>query len=241
VLLDEGVILELDAKDKERYRMEKIALALDAQPLPGERVLVAEHGGGRITERFRDGTVLWERKVTEPIVAQRLETGHTFIATKDQIMEVDREGKEVFSWAPGNGEQVMRAKKLADGTYAVIIQERQRYIRLNRQGQEVAGLSLNVNVQTFGGRLDVQPDGNVLIPQMYMNKVTEYDRKGKVVREFNIGQPIVATRLPNGNTIITSMNEHRAVEFDQAGKQVWEYRAKSTEARLRTVTRAYRR
>ena len=91
------------------------------------------------------------------------------------------------------------------------------------------------NLQPLKGRVDVQRDGHVLIPQMYMNKVVEYDGKGKAVREFSIGQPIVATRLPNGHTIITSMNENRAVEFDLAGKQVWEYRAKTR------VTRAYRR
>ena len=105
--------------------------------------------------------------------------------------------------------------------------DRQRYVRVDRNGKEMEGLAQNVNVQTFGGRLDVQPDGNVLIPQMYSNKVVEFDAKGKVVREFNVGQPIAAIRLPNGNTIITSMNENRAVEFDQAGKQVWEYRGKT--------------
>jgi HEAT repeat protein len=235
VLLDEGEVLELDAKDKERFRMSKIAFPLDAQTLPGERVLLAEHGGNRVTERLRDGTVLWEKKVNEPLVAQRLANGRTFIGSKNAIEEVDREGKVVFSWSPPNQDQVMRVKKLDDGTIGVITHDQQRYTRLDAAGKELDGFAFNVNVHTFGGRVDVQPDGNVLIPQMYMNKVVEYDAKGKPVREFTVNQPIVASRLPNGNTIITSMSENRAVEFDSAGKQVWEYRAKSR------VTRAYRR
>jgi hypothetical protein len=235
VLLDEGEVLELDAKDNVRFRIGKVGFPLDAQTLPGERVLLAEHGGSRVTERLRDGTILWEKKVSEPLAAQRLDNGHTFIGSKHEVMEVDREGKVVFSWSPGGGEQIMRAMKLADGSIAIILHDQQRFTRLDPNGQMLAGFSFNVNVQTFGGRVDVQPDGHVLIPQMYMNKVVEYDGKGKAVREFSIGQPIVATRLPNGHTIITSMNENRAVEFDLAGKQVWEYRAKTR------VTRAYRR
>jgi HEAT repeats len=236
VLLDEGEVLELDAKDRERFRIGKVAFPLDAQSLPGERVLLAEHGGGRVTERLRDGTVLWEKKVSEPLAAQRLDNGNTFIGCKTQVMEVDREGKVVFSWSPGDNEQIMRATKLADGTIAVVLQNRQRFVKLDANGRELDAFSFNVNVHTSGGRIDVQPDGNVLLPQMYANKVVEYDAKGKPVREFNISQPIVATRLPNGHTLITSMNENRVVELDLAGKQVWEYRAKNTR-----VTRAYRR
>ena len=130
----------------------------------------------------------------------------------------------------------MRTCKLPDGSFAVILHSGQRYVRLDANGKELEGFSFNVNVHTFGGRIDVQPDGSVLIPQMYLNKVVEYDARGKPVREFNVSQPIVAARLPNGNTMITSMNENRAVELDLSGKQVWEYRGDKTR-----VTRAYRR
>jgi hypothetical protein len=235
VLLDEGDVLELDSKDQERFRMSNIAFPLDAQTLPGDRVLLAEHGGGRVTERARDGTILWEKAVDEPLVAQRLDTGSTFIASKNAVMEVDREGKVGFSWAPRGGDQVMRAKKLPDGSTAIILHNTQRFLRLDAEGKEMDSFSFNVNVHTFGGRVDVLDDGNVLIPQMYMNKVVEYNSKGTVVREFNVSQPIVATRLPGGNTLITSMNENRAVELDMAGKQVWEYKGK------KRVTRVYRR
>jgi hypothetical protein len=235
VLLDEGEVLELDPKDKERFRMSKVAFPLDAQTIPGDRVLLAEHGGGRVTERLHDGTVLWEKKVSEPLVAQRLPNGHTFIGSKTAVMEVDREGKAVWSWSPAGEEQIMRARKLDDGSIGIILHNSQRFLRIDTNGKEIDGFGFNVNVHTFGGRVDVQPNGNVLIPQMYMNKVVEYDAKGKPVKEFAISQPIVATRLPNGNTLITSMNENRAAEFDSAGKQVWEYRAKSR------VTRVYRR
>lgn len=235
VLLDESEVLELDDKDQERFRISRLGFPLDAQTLTGDRVLLAEHGGSRVTERLRDGTVLWEKKAAEPLVAQRLANGNTFIGTKNEVFEVDREGKVLFSWGPGGMEQIMRAKRLEDGTTAIILHDTQRYLKLDATGKEMENFSFPVNVQTFGGRVETLADGGVLIPQMYMNKVIEYDGKGKVKRDFTISQPIVATRLPNGNTIITSMNENRAVELDKDGKQVWEYKGKTR------VTRVFRR
>lgn len=232
VLLDENRVLDLDSDDKVRFKIDKLAFPLDVQALPGERVLVAEHGSSRVTERLRDGTVLWKLAVDGPLVAQRLANGHTFLATKDRLFEVDRAGKEVFSYRRPDGAQFMRAVKLADGTIACVTQN-QLYVRLDPTGKELGRFS--VQVFTFGGRLDVQADGRVLIPEMYRHRVGEYDAGGKLVREFRVGQPIAASRLANGNTLITSMNENRAVEFDLVGKQVWEYKASTR------VTRAYRR
>jgi len=239
VLLDEGRVLELDSDDKVRFNIEKLALPLDVQSLPGERVLIAEHGANRVTERLRDGTILWQQKADEPLVAQRLPNGNTFIACKTHLTEVDRDGREVFWYArPGNeDERFMRARRLPDGTIAAVVQARgrgqQHYLRFDASGKELSRFA--VSVYTFGGRLDVQSDGRVLIPQMYDQRVVEYDAKGKTVREFAVTQPIAATRLPNGNTLITSMSEKRAVEFDLAGKMVWQYKANTR------VTRAYRR
>src|SRR5205085_10510764 len=70
VLLDEGRVLELDSDDKVRFKIDKLALPLDVQSLPGERVLVAEHGANRVTERLRDRTILWQARADEPVVAQ---------------------------------------------------------------------------------------------------------------------------------------------------------------------------
>jgi hypothetical protein len=233
VLLDKSEVIELDPADKERFKIEKAAFPLDAQPLTGDRVLLAEHGANRVTERLRDGTVLWEKSAAEPLAAKRLPGGHTFIGTKTHLLIVDRDGREVFVHACADGsEGFMRANRLDDGTFAVITHE-QRFVRLDAAGKELSAFP--VTVHTSGGRIDVQPDGKVLVPSMYNNRVYEFDQAGKPVREFTINQPIVATRLPNGHTLITSMTENRAVEFDLAGKQVWEYKANTR------VTRVYRR
>ena len=237
VLLDENSVLDLDADDRVHFRIDKLAFPLDVQALPGERVLLAEHGGNRVTERLRDGTILWQVSADGPLVAQRLPNGHTFVATRDRLFEVDRSGKEVFSYHRPDGEQFMRARKLPDGTIACVTNTGRgldsAYLRLDPSGKVLRRFS--VQVSTFGGRLHVQPDGRVLIPEMYRHRVIEYDEGGKALRTFRVGRPIAATRLANGNTLITSMSENKAVEFDLAGKQVWQYTANTR------VTRAYRR
>jgi len=48
-------------------------LPLDVQLLPGDRVLIAEHDGGRVSLRSKTGEGLWERKLLQPLVALRSE------------------------------------------------------------------------------------------------------------------------------------------------------------------------
>jgi len=232
VKLDEGIITELDSDDNPRFTIEKIAFSLDAQTLPGDRVLVAEYNGNRVSERARDGTVLWEQEASSPLVARRMPNGNTFIATKTLLFEVDREGNETFRHEPPPRQTFMRANRLPNGDVVYVTQD-QRFIWLDHNGK--TRLNLPANIHTSGGRIDVQPNGNFMLPQMYNNRVVEYDRDGKYVREFRIEQPIAAVRLANGHTLITAMEQKRAVEFDQTGKQVWEYKAETR------VTRCLRR
>lgn len=235
VLLDQNQAMDLDSHNKPRFTIDGLDFPLDVQYLPGDRVLVAEHGGSRVTERNRDNKILWEKKIDQPLTAQRLPNGNTFIATKNQLMEVDRNDKVVFSHSLPGGELIMRAHKLRNGDLAIISQLGvTRFARLDRTGKEIS--SFGVDVRTSGGKVDVLPNGHVLIPENGNNRVVEYDAQGKVVWEATVDSPIVATRLPNGNTLITSMNAQKgAIEIDRAGKEVWQYKSETR------VTRAYRR
>ncbi len=232
ILLDQGRLLEVDADNKERWHIDGLQFPLDAQMLPGERVLVAENGANRVTERNLKGEILWEVKADAPLMAQRLPSGNTFIGTRTRLLEVTREGKEVFSYTRPGGEMFMRAAKLRNGDIACVVAG-SSFVRLDPGGKELQ--SFPVDIQTYGGRIEVLPNGRVLVPQYSNNKVVEQDAEGKVAWEADFSVPIVATRLPNGNTLVTSFNQQRAVEIDSAGKEVWEYK---TETR---VTRAWRR
>jgi hypothetical protein len=235
VLLDQNKVIDLDASNKPRWTLEGLTFPLDVQLLPGDRVLAAEHNANRVTERNRKGEVLWQKDIDSPLVAQRLPNGNTFIATRTTILEVTKDGKEVYSRTRPGGDLIMRAQKLRNGDVALVTQLGvTRFVRLDADGKEIK--SFGVDVRTSGGRIDVQPNGHVLIPENGNNRVVEYDSQGKIVWEANVEQPIQAQRLANGHTLVTSMRpEVGAVELDRSGKMVWQYR---TDTR---VTRAYRR
>jgi hypothetical protein len=231
--LDEGQVIELDGAKRPRWQISGLRTPLDVQRLPGERVLVAEFGANRVTERTTTGEVVWEKKIAEPLAAQRLPNGNTFIATRQGLLEVDRTGKEVLVLSRPLGDFIMRARKLPNGDIALVTQlGTARFYRLDSTGRELK--SFGVEVATSGGRIDLTPAGHVLVPERRNNRVVERDADGKVVREIPVVEPIAVTYLPNGHLLVTSMTQNRAVELDRSGKEVWEYR------RTTPVTRAVR-
>ena len=93
-----GRVLELGPDDKPRWEIQGLQFPLDPQIVGDDRVLVTENKGHRVTERdTRKGTIVWEKKIDNPIMAQRLPNGNTFIATNNEFLEVDRAGKDVLS------------------------------------------------------------------------------------------------------------------------------------------------
>lgn len=232
VLLDAGRVIELDKNDKQRLKFEYLSYPLDAQMLQGDRLLTAEYHADRVTERDRGGNVVWEYHIDKPLVAQRLANGHTFMANELQLLEVNREGKEIFNYQRPIGDRIMKARKLPNGEIACVTSLR-RFVRLDINGAELAGFP--VNVGTSGGRIEVLPNGRVLVPEKDAQRVVEFDASGQVVWQIPFHQPVAAVRLPNGNTLITAYQDTKAVEVDAKGNQVWEY-----DAGLR-VTRAFRR
>jgi hypothetical protein len=232
ILLDAGKVLELDAAKKVRWQIDNVQFPLDAQMLPGDHILLAEHNGNVVTERNRDGKVVWKKEIQGPIMAQRLPNGRTFIASREKLLEVDKNGKETFTYSRPDGDAFMKAIKLPNGDMAFIT-DAGVYARINSAGKELK--SFPVSVQTYGGRLEALPNGHILVPQTPSNEIVEFDADGKQLWQAKFDQPVAAVRLPNGNTLVTSMNQQRAVELNKAGKSVWEYK---TDTR---VTRAFRR
>lgn len=226
-----GKVLELGTDGKPRWQITGLQFPLDAQMLPDERVLITENTGGRVTERDTKGKILWEKKIDGPIMAQRLPNGHTFIATNGQLLEVDRSGKQVFS-QQRQGNDVMKALKLRNGEIA-LASSGGEFIRLDEAGNQLQSFPAHVDI--WGGRLDVLPNGHVLVPEHSFGRVVEYDAEGQVAWETAVEMPITAMRVPNGHTLITFMNRNQGVEVDQKGKQVWQYQAEPR------VTRLFRR
>lgn len=235
VLLDLNKVMELGPDNSVRWEVENVTFPLDAQLTGENRFLVAEYHAHRVTERNTKGEVLWEKRVTGPLVAQRLPNGNTFIVTDMTLIEVDKDNKDVFTFSFPSGEKFMKGMKLPNGEIAVLTNEA-RVVRLSPAGKQIHTFNVSMGARLFGGRIHMLPSGRVLIPHNHENKVVEFDSRGRAIWEVSVEQPVAATRLPNGNTVVTTMLPGRgAVEFDRAGNEVWSFRTYTR------VTRAIRR
>jgi HEAT repeat protein len=214
-------VFEVDRQGKQRWLISNAGGPVDARILPGNRVLIAEYGADRVTERDFNGNILWERRIPNPVNVQRLPNGNTFVATVNgPIVELDRAGNEVWRMnnLPGN---IMAGARSRRGTIICLTQNGQCFI-LDAAGKQLGTFASGHHQQSMGG-IDVLANGRILVAQPNRNKVVEFDSEGKVIREVDAPNSMAATGLPNGHILATSQNTQRACELDRSGKIVWEY------------------
>jgi hypothetical protein len=80
--------------------------------------------------------------------------------------------------------------------------------------------------ENFSSPTDFQrlPGGRVLVAEHWGQRVTERDRRGKILRDWKLAdKPVTCRRLPNGNTFIATYTE--ILEMSPAGKAVFSYKA----------------
>jgi hypothetical protein len=226
-----GRVMELGPDGKARWEIDNLQYPIDAQVVGDDRVLIAEYRNRRVTERDFKGEVKWEKSVNGIVQGvQRLPHGRTLIVTRNQVMEVDADGRETFSYVR-NGHDILAAQRARTGEVVLVTMTGQ-CIRLDAAGNEVKSFPAGVNY-FMGMNIEVLPNGRILVPQFNNNRVVEFDPDGKVVWEAAVPNPNSVMRLPNGNTLVGSMIAQRAVELDRSGKEVWDYRADGRLLRVR--------
>jgi PQQ-like domain len=142
------------------------------------------------------------------------------------IVEVTREGKEVFTFE-GTQDEVNTVQKVGKARYLLTeAGPKPRLLEVNSDGKIEVDLPLDA--QTKDTHLQTRmarklPSGNYLVPQLLDKVVREYDAKGKVVWEAKTpNMPFTAIRLENGNTLVACTHGNLLVEVDEKGKTVWE-------------------
>jgi hypothetical protein len=211
----QGRIIELDRHGKECHRIDGLEYPVDAQVIRGGRVLVCDYRAGEVTERNWKGDVLWEKRVPAlPLAAQRLASGHTFIATRGLLLEVDARGKEVWSCRPPF--PVTTARRLSDGQVAALTNNG-LLVRLDRAGNVRKQIPVGP-VHPVGTTLQVLPNGHILLPMYSQGKVVEYDAEGKEVWSAAVRRPFCAQRLSDGTTLVSSRLSLRIFELDRKGR-----------------------
>jgi HEAT repeat protein len=229
-----GELVELGTDNKPRWSFGNLQYPFGAQVLPNNHVLVAEHNGMRVTERDSKGTETWQRRCnSQPVSVQRLSNGNTFIAARGQMIEIDRAGKEVFTFNRPN-QDIIEAKKLKNGQYAYVTQNGE-YGRIDSAGKAVKTARGIGSYQWYGCGIDILPNDHILYPLYNQNQVIEYDGDGKQVWKCDVQLPTSAMRLPNGNTLVASQQSQTVTEINKAGKKVKEF--KGTYFPIRAVRR----
>src|SRR5262249_41013880 len=152
------------------WKIEGLRYPLDAQIVGPNRVLVVEYLNRQVSERDFQGKLIWSRPVPLPIGCQRLANGNIFIATRRELLVVERGGKVVFTHQPNFS--ISAARMMRNGHFVLVTTAGQCLI-LNGQGKQLNSFQAGP-VYTMGGNIEVLPNGRILIPEYRLNKVVEY-------------------------------------------------------------------
>jgi hypothetical protein len=214
-----GTILEVDAKGKTRWQIQGLFRPVDAQVLDEKRVLVTEYSPGQVTERNLNGDVLRRISVSDtPLEARRLPNGNTLITTRSRVYEIDRNDKEVWV-TDSRGDLIVAACSFRGGEVGICYQSGE-FVRVDRKGEVLTSFRVGRAFRPYGTHIQGLPNGHVLVPLYYENKVVEFDRNGREVWSVRFAQPASAQRLPNGRTLVTGYASNTIVELDKTGREV---------------------
>jgi HEAT repeat protein len=227
-----GKVVELDSRGKVRWKLDNLQFPTDALVISPNKIIVAEQNAQCVSARDLKNTILWKKNVPQPRGLERLANGHIFITGTNQLVEVDRDGKEVWSHNRPAGD-IMAAKKFRNGTIGFVTNQG-TYIRMDSTGKELKSTA-TTPIQWWGGGIDILNNDHVIMPLYNNGKVVEYDATGKQVWEASVQWPTSVYRLPNGNTLVGSQQSTKTVELDKTGKVVWEAKEafRSTKVRRR--------
>ncbi|HTU19220.1 MAG TPA: HEAT repeat domain-containing protein [Gemmataceae bacterium] len=226
-----GRVFEIDRRGKERWSIGDLQIPIDAVVLPGNRVLIAEYKANRVAERDFKGRILWQKQIADPVNAQRLPNGHTFIATENgPIVEVDRTGMEIYSIPKVPG-KLLAAYRGPRGDIVCMTADGQCRL-LDTSGKQLKSFAAGHDPISTAG-LDVTANGHILITRHTAGQVVEFDRDGKRVLEINAAIVGCASVTWNGQVLVPDYQNQRVYEVDRAGKIVWEYKGKGHFIRAR--------
>jgi len=215
-----GRVSELGPHGRVRWKVDNIPWPLDVQVLPGQRLLLSEFYDNRVAERNLRGELLWHKQLTQaPLTARRLSNGNTLIVTQNQILEVDRAGREIQNI---NRPGVLAAERLRSGLMASI-DSAGGFTVFDAAGKPVKSFSVGA-FQSYSS-FEVLPNGGVIVPLTGQNLIAEFNAQGKRVWEANAQRPTSAVRLPNGHTLVSCRDFQLVVELDKSGRQVWQYKS----------------
>ncbi|HEY7308470.1 MAG TPA: HEAT repeat domain-containing protein [Gemmataceae bacterium] len=214
-------IVELNARGRTRWSIANLQSPTDARAIDERRVLIAEYALGQVTERNHKGEILRQIAVPDrPLEARRLSNGNTFIVTPLRVVEVDRNGKEIWGITPNPPRGMISAACPLRGGQVAICYGTGELVRLDRAGKVLNSTRIARAFRPSAVHMEALPNGHVLVPLYYESKVGEYDSEGKEVWSASFPRPTSVQRLPNGHTLVGGYTDNVLVEIDSKGREV---------------------
>jgi hypothetical protein len=208
-----NTITELGPDGKPRWTLTGLRGPSDAQVLANHHVLVAEQG--RVTERDLSGNVMWKLEGIQPLAVQRLANGNTFIPCVNQLVEVDRAGKDILRVPVGG---IVAARRLPDRR--IVTYDRNNIIQLNEAGREIK----QAPVMADGGGAgcnEFLDNGHLLVLSPGNGNIIEFDVDGKELGRFEVPGASHGFRMANGHTLVTAQGM-KYIELDKNWKPIKE-------------------
>jgi len=185
-----------------------------------------------------DGTVIWKHDTAGP---KKGHAGHHDVHllpngnilfhdswTKTQEITLGKKIVWEYESATMNGNEgkkvdVHAFDRLENGETVIVESNVGRIIHVDTSGKLVKQVPLGKGGREKTRLMRVLDNGHYLACAEQPGVVTEYDAKGKVVWEYEIGTRVFgAIRLKNGNTLICSGSGNSVVEVTPKKKVVWE-------------------
>jgi len=214
----QGLAVELDSDNKERWRQNLPGPAWGCQGLPNGHRLIAVYSHSMVVEYDDSGKEVWkkDRLPGPPYTVQRLDNGNTLVACADvnQLVEISPDGTTTIVNVPG---RPMSAQRLESGNTLVALQQGNRVVEVDRTGK-IVWEARTSNPPGHAVRLD---NGNTLVALTYGRQIVEFDPTGKTIvwkTSVALTNPYAAQRLPSGNTLVA---DHQGIhEIEASGQKV---------------------
>ncbi|MCA9130099.1 MAG: PQQ-binding-like beta-propeller repeat protein [Planctomycetales bacterium] len=175
-----------------------------------------------------DGTVLWKYQTGGPDKGhaghheiQMLENGNILYHDDwNVVKEMKLDGTVVWQYESSG---VHAFRRLENGLTMIAESGTGRIILVNQQGEIESATPLGKDGRGQTRQAEVLANGHYLVCAENPGTVTEYDRMGNIVWEYNIGTRVYgAIRLRNGNTLIASGSGNSIVEVTPEKEIVWQ-------------------
>lgn len=192
----------------------------DVEILPGGRFLIAERNAGKISERNRQGTILWEHSMSgSPVSVARTLQGTVAVATFRDLQEIDREGRVLHSVNHPGGFRAVRMKP--DGMMGAVTGDG-HLLLINQDWRVVSDVVIKEIGHGAGYwcGLEFLRDDRWLVALGGSGRVAEIDSKGNIHWQAMAPTPVAAHRLANGNTLVSSFEKKALIELDRDGREI---------------------